>query len=287
MSSFSIAKVVTDRILEVLRSGDELPWIKPWRSAGIGAPYNPVSKTQYRGVNFVMLGLFNGLDSQFITAKQAFGLGGTLKKGAAQPVLYFNFVEKEDENKVTGTKEKRRYAMLKYFNVWNVNDVEGVSFGALAPREIVLNDLAEKLIQSSGVKLVNAEQFAYLESTHEVAVPDRNKFINDDFFYGLMFQQLIHSTRGALKRAFGKNEKGEAFEELVGQLGASMLCAHARIDSFKADHTAAYIQPWIKALEGDEKYIILAAQRAQKAVDYLLGITFDKDVSIESESLTI
>lgn len=286
MSSFSIAKVVTDKVLEALKSCNELPWIKPWRTSGIGVPFNPVSKTQYRGVNFVTLGLCNGMDSQFVTAKQAFGLGGTVKKGSAHPILYFNFIKKEVED-ATGTKVERKYALPKYFNVWNVNDVEGVDFDKPIPREIVINEFAEKLIKCAGVELIEGTDSSYLELTHQVTMPSRNKFINDDFYYGLMFHQLIHSTKGALKRNLGKNTEGEAFEELVAELGASMLCSHAGIDSFKTDHTAAYIQPWIKALEGDVKYIILAAQRAQKAVDYLLGKTFEEDAAVEAESLTV
>lgn len=269
-SSFSIAQVVNDKVLEALNSDRDLPWIKPWRSAGIGTPFNPVSKTEYRGINFLTLSLINGADSQFITAKQAFKLGGKPKKGMAQPVIYFNFVEKEETDAQTNLKPSR-YALMKYFNVWNVQDIEGVSFDTLEPREIVVNAVAEQLVSNAGITLTNGTEGKYTELSHQIQMPERNRFINDDFYYATLFHQLVHSTKSELKRVSGKNDQGNAFEELVAELGASMLCAHAGVDAFSTDHTAAYIQPWINALEGDKHYIIMAAQRAQKAVDFLLG----------------
>lgn len=280
-STFSIAKVVTDQVIEALRSGNELPWVKPWRTAGLGVPYNPVSKTTYRGINFITLGLKNGMDAQFVTAKQAMAKGGQLKKGAAQPVVYYSPIEKEVDDGA-GQKKKIRYFLMKYYNVWNISDIEGVEFPAVPQRDIVINDFAEELLKKSGVKLIEGIEARYSALTHELVMPSQMKAVSDDFYYAIMFHQLIHSTKDALKREVGQNAQGDAFEKLTAELGASMLCAHAGIDSFRTEHTAAYIQPWITALENDEKYIIFAAQRAQKAVDYLLDKTFANDSEEEN-----
>jgi len=276
-STFSIAKVVTDEVLAALRSGEELPWIQPWRTAGIGAPYNPITKKEYRGINFLTLKLRNiGTDSLFVTAKQAFAKGGTPKKGKAQSVVFFNFIEKE-ENDAAGTVNKVRFPLMKYFNVWNLNDIEGGDFNfKLPPREIVINELAEQMLKHSGATLTIGETNTYRELTNEIVLRDRQQFSNDDLYYGTMFHQLLHSTKQPLKRMVGNNAEGEALEYMVAELGASMLCAYAGIDGYRTEHTAGYIQRWITALENNEKFVVMAAQRAQKAVDHLLARSYEQ-----------
>jgi antirestriction protein ArdC len=57
-----------------------------------------------------------------------------------------------------------------------------------------------------------------------------------------------------------------------------MLCAIAGIDQAAIfDNSVAYIQSWISKLEQDDKLIIRAAAQAQKAVDKILGTTFQDE----------
>jgi antirestriction protein ArdC len=276
-STFSIAKVVTDEVLAALRSGNELPWIQPWRTAGIGAPYNPITKTEYRGINFLMLKLRNiGTDAMFMTAKQAFAKGGTPKKGKAQSVVFYNFIEKEESN-ASGGVSKVRFPVMKYYNVWNLKDIEGGNFDfKLPPRNIVINDLAEQMLSASEVTVTSGDFNAYREESNQIVLRNRQDFMNDDLYYGAMFHQLLHSTKKPLKRMVGNNAEGEALEYMVAELGASMLCAYAGIDGYRTEHTAGYIQRWIVALESNEKFVVMAAQRAQKAVDYLLARSYEQ-----------
>ncbi len=37
------------------------------------------------------------------------------------------------------------------------------------------------------------------------------------------------------------------------------------------DNSASYIQGWLKPLKNDKKFIVEAAAKAQKAVDYILN----------------
>jgi antirestriction protein ArdC len=60
-----------------------------------------------------------------------------------------------------------------------------------------------------------------------------------------------------------------AFEELVAELGSAMLCNNFNIEG-KLQHTE-YIASWLKALNDDEKAILKASAKAQKAFDYLIG----------------
>jgi antirestriction protein ArdC len=60
-------------------------------------------------------------------------------------------------------------------------------------------------------------------------------------------------------------------EELVAELGASMLCAVTGIAPATLENSAAYLNSWITRLKGDSKLILSAASAAQKAADYIRG----------------
>jgi antirestriction protein ArdC len=61
-------------------------------------------------------------------------------------------------------------------------------------------------------------------------------------------------------------------------LGAAFLCAIAGIANEHTDrNTTAYIQNWIEKLEEDNRLIVHAAANAQRAVDLILGSTFEEE----------
>jgi len=53
-------------------------------------------------------------------------------------------------------------------------------------------------------------------------------------------------------------------------MGAAFLCGHCGIDT-TIDNSAAYIKGWLSKLRNDTKVVIMAAGKAQKASDYILG----------------
>ncbi|MFD6508703.1 hypothetical protein [Bacillus sp. NPDC060175] len=42
------------------------------------------------------------------------------------------------------------------------------------------------------------------------------------------------------------------------------------------DNSAAYIQSWLRDLRDDKTVIVKAASQAQKAVDYILGVSYNE-----------
>ena len=61
-------------------------------------------------------------------------------------------------------------------------------------------------------------------------------------------------------------------------MGAAFLCAIAGIANEHTDrNTTAYIQNWIAKLEEDNRLIVHAAANAQRAVDLILGSTFEEE----------
>ena len=74
--------------------------------------------------------------------------------------------------------------------------------------------------------------------------------------------------------AFGSEEYSR--EELVAEIGAAMLCSNVGIDSDKAfKNSVAYLQSWLRQLKNDNKMIVWAAAKAEKAAKYILGIKDD------------
>jgi len=88
----------------------------------------------------------------------------------------------------------------------------------------------------------------------------------------------MHASR--LNRTFGDRFGDELYskEELVAEMGAAFLCAIAGIANEHIDrNTTAYIQSWISKLEEDSRLIVHAAANAQRAVDMILGSTFEEE----------
>lgn len=299
-----IATRITEAVLAQLKNG-ALPWQKPWSTVAADGPFNPISKTHYRGANWVWLMMMGGVDSQWVTFKQAIAAGGSIRKGAsAVPVVFWGSSEKEVVNKDTGESELKTYRFLRSYNVFNVHDVEGVAFTATErasdletfdPLQAAETIIDAQLEASSGSTLImvhGGSQAYYSPNRDEVWVPERSQFESEAAYYNVVFHELTHATlhpsrldrKEGRDNAFGSPEY--AFEELVAELGAAMLCAHVGIDSVRLEHSAGYIASWIEHLSSDPKYVVQASQKAQKAVDYLLKKAFPMVVgeSVHEES---
>jgi antirestriction protein ArdC len=73
-------------------------------------------------------------------------------------------------------------------------------------------------------------------------------------------------------------------EELVAEMGAAFLCAIAGIANEHTDrNTTAYLQSWIAKLEEENRLIVHAAANAQRAVDFIVGTTFEDEAESTEE----
>jgi antirestriction protein ArdC len=60
-------------------------------------------------------------------------------------------------------------------------------------------------------------------------------------------------------------------EELTAEIGSAALVNHAGLETSSSFHnSAAYVQNWLTALKNDKRFIVSAAGRAEKAVNYIL-----------------
>jgi antirestriction protein ArdC len=150
---------------------------------------------------------------------------------------------------------------------------------------------AEELVAeylADGPSLAHGGDRAYFQpATDHVQMPRFEDFSTAEGYFSTLYHELTHSTghdsrlkrEGIAKGTFGAfGDKVYSFEELVAELGASFLTAIAGIKQDTIlDNSAAYIAHWLQALKDDKNLIIRAASQAQKAVDHILGITFDKE----------
>ncbi len=271
--------IVTDRIIEHLEKG-VIPWRQPWTEAGL--PKNLITKRQYRGINIWLLATLHHSQNYFLTFKQVKELGGSVKQGEKScPVIYWNWVEKE--NKETGKKEQVPF--LRYYNVFNISQTEGIPKDKLPPVIESNNDpikSCEEIIAGMPKRpdIRHKEHQAFYNPKEDfVNMPESKTFIDSESYYATLFHELVHST-GHTERLNRKEIMGMksmysedyAIEELTAEMGASYLKSYSGIPIEKIDNNVAYIEHWLGRLKKDKRLIVYASARAQQAMDYILNI---------------
>lgn len=276
----SVYQIVTDRILALLDKG-VAPWHKPWSACGI--PHsNAISRKPYRGINAFLLSASGFGSPYWLTFKQAKEAGGNVIAGSkGLPVVFWNWVESKTERTADGKPKKIPF--LRYYTVFNAEQVEGIEFPAVkTDRGADFKPLEEA--ERIAAQMPNSPRLAwggdrafYRPSTDSVQMPPKESFESVAAYYSTLFHELTHATghESRLARkgvcevaAFGSATYSR--EELVAEMGAAFLCAFSGIDAH-VEQSAAYLKGWIDALKGDEKLVVTAAAQAQRASDFILG----------------
>ena len=279
VNSKNIAKVITDKVIEGLKNNPG-QWIKSWSSSS--RPRNLFTGHEYNGCNWMWLSMVRGGkdvgdSNKWITynqAKQMTGLDQPIKRGSVgQPIILFKpfKVSKVENNEV----KERMVPMMRVFTVFNRDVVEGL------PKEVIPEDSeenkleeVESVVRNHKIEVKNGYDGAcFIPSMDVIHMPKIVDFRSTEDYYATLLHEMTHWTghKSRLDRDMSTHFGGKsyAFEELVAELGSAMLCNKFNIEG-KLQHTE-YIASWLKALEEDEKAILKASAKAQKAFDYLLG----------------
>ncbi len=283
----TVYEIVTDKIMALLEAG-EIPWRRPWKSSGPAR--NLISKRPYQGINLFLLNCSTYSSPYWLTFKQAQERGGHIRKGEKSTLVIFwkwlnTVTQRSDEIMDTGQESRlTKIPMLRYYNVFNLDQVEGINqpaedtevsspFTPIERAELVFQSMPNRPdIQYGGDRACYSPQLDYIK------LPNQEAFRTAEEFYSTAFHELSHATghqsrlgrKGIMEPSyFGSHEYSQ--EELVAEFGASMLCAASRIEQVTLENSAAYIQSWLKVLRGDKKIAIIAAGQAQKASDFILG----------------
>ena len=277
--SQKVYEIVTQKILQSLEDG-VVPWHKPWKSLyNVRLPHNIVSKKGYRGINVFLLA-FAPYDSPYwLTFNQCKKLGGKVTKGEkSRLVVFWKIYDKEVE--VNGENELQKRYILRYYNVFNTeqcedldmskveNEVNQLDFNPIASCE----EIVENMKNCPTIK--TGSQASYNRASDVVTVPKKESFESEAEYYCTLFHEIAHSTQhiSRLDRDKTKEDNTYSMEELVAEMTSAMLCGVAGIENQIINNSAAYIKDWSKQFKDNDKMVVEAAQKAQKAADYILGV---------------
>lgn len=278
---FNIYQEITNRIISQLEQGN-IPWMKPWTGVKDGA-FNRITKKPYSLLNQMLL----QHDGEYATFKQWSELGGKIKKGEKSEIVVFWKMLKKEEINSHGEKITKTIPLLKYISVFHISQVEGVE--PLNKDELTVHEPIEEA-EKIKREYVERENFLIQERiTNEafysplrdfIQVPCKEQYVNLVEFYSTLFHEMVHST-GHMTRLnrFDENSKLAAFgsedyskEELIAEIGSATLMNIIGIETEKTfKNSTAYIQSWLKVLRDDNKFIVSASSKAEKAVRYILG----------------
>lgn len=297
---FDVHEQVTARILERLEQGTV-----PWQSSSIarvGMPRNFSTGKAYSGINVFLLGMAEFQSPYFLTFLQAKELGGCVRKGEKGfPVVKAGTWEPKEDSAShapergddEGESHQRRF--LRMYTVFNSCQIDGIEF----PEPPKCEEYTESQ-QAEAARLMVEEMpnppaiFEgrkatphYVPDEDTVEMPSRKTFRAEWRFYKTLFHELAHSTGHASRlnrrtlvenrgmfAAGTEGRKTYCEEELVAEMTAAFLAAHAGIVEDGFENSAAYLKGWMDVLQvKDHKtWLVRAASEAQKAVDYVLGV---------------
>lgn len=313
-----VVRDMAEAITKALKT-DGKPWMKPWDTSKCtsGLAHNVVSKKPYRGINQFILGLSGELEygtfrnwsevgrkyaiengewewatnSKGERYKKTTTYYGVQKGMEAHTVVFFKMIKVKDKD---DPDETVRIPILKWFKVFGryqtnipapkLEEVDPVEY---SKREQDMIDNIKQYIQDDGITFAHGGSRAYYSPSRDhIQMPDEAAF-NEEFGYcATLAHEAVHSTghKSRIDRKFGvdKWDDSYAFEELVAEMGASLLCKHFNILPGEAledglENQVSYMKSWLSRMESDPKYLIRAGTKAQAAMDYILKTTFEEE----------
>lgn len=284
--SKNIYQMITDRFIAEMEQGI-IPWEKGWHGVRSGA-YNRISKKPYSLLNQMLL----KKQGEYASFKQWHDLGGTIKKGSKSEIVVFWKIQPIEEIQEDGTKKVKQVPILRYFNVFHISQVNGVEpLGVTEFTELEPIAEAERIKEEYKsrenidiLEIVTNDAF-YSPIRDIIEVPCKEQYSDVAEFYSTLFHEIVHSTghKSRLDRLdtsinsrFGSETYSR--EELIAEIGAVAILNMLGIETPKTfRNSTAYLQNWLRVLKNDNRFIVSASSRAEKAVNYILNNTVVED----------
>ena len=284
--------MVADRILELLDSGQLPPWDRPWSMSRHGMPCNAISMRPYRGINVWLTQITQELagydDHRWLTIKQANQAGGAVMKGETSTrVILWKILKRENPNDPDKTISFPFAIMYKLFNVEQTT-------GCDLPPLPELPEPPDPIAQAEAIiaAMPNPPELQtyqhrnhsprYIPSLDTVQVPHAARYEQPELYYNTVYHELTHSTGHPSRlHRFESDRKADlheyGVEELVAGMGSAILADLAGISHATLIPDASYIKSWAETIKADRSIVINAAQRSQRAVDYITAQTVAYD----------
>jgi antirestriction protein ArdC len=282
---------LTDKIVTMMEESEKTGWTKPWFTSTL-RPYNPVTGTQYKGINVVSLMTSGFDDPRFFTFNnikehsEKTGIPMHIKKGAkGTPVfkaMHVMFKEKGQED--TPDEPAAPGATGGYWKqicagyVFNASQIEGIE--PLVVRENKVEPhaevelLTEALIARTNLQVKHSEvgRAFYSPAQHIVHMPNKELFKTSAGYYSTLLHEETHATGKSLGRDLSGGFGSESYrkEELVAELGSYFLASELGVpyDSSAHENIAEYLNGWLGMMKEDKHLIFWAAGKGSKATEF-------------------
>ena len=260
---------VVDSFILMMMAGNLPPWAHPWSD---GRPRNAYGAL-YRGINAFNLAWISELQEYhspiWLTRERARKLGHPVRKGERGTRLVGRWRGFDDPNP-------------EVFNRMQCEDIEDMDVKqAPLPSAQKVIDRYLRREKRLGLSLGHSrtKNRAYYNHVDDhIVMPTKNRFPVQARYYMTAFHEMAHST-GHYKRRdrrkdgvpynFGSHAYGT--EELVAEMTAALLAGETDV-TFKdpiQEQSASYLEGWLDAIGDDYSMLSIAADEAQKAVDYI------------------
>jgi antirestriction protein ArdC len=301
---------VNDKIIAMMEEAIDSKFQKKWLTCTT-PPFNPMTNTEYKGINFLALLSANFNDPRFMTFNNVKAMAeetGTemhIKKGAKGFTVFkaMQFFSRKDGDKVVSLSAEEaenyadvstRWGYVRAGTVFNGTQIEGLEPYIVQVNKVVdhseIELLKDALVARTGLKVTHSEvgQAYYSPVQHGIHMPNKDLFVSTEAYYTTLLHEESHATGPALKR----NQTGKfgtpdyAFEELVAEIGSFMLGSKLGIqyDPSTLTQHGAYLNDWISILKNDKFAIFKASSQASKSTDYNIGHHQEHKLELEMKN---
>ena len=273
---------IVEKLISKIENNETGLWSKSWISGG-GLPSNYSSKTTYSGFNILSLMFMieeeNWSSNQFLTFNQIRKIkGAKLKKGSlSTPVFFFKMLEKKEI--IDGVQEKKTIPLLKFFYVYNLDQVEGIEIGKENDENLEL----DTFVTNCNVEIKTRTEAFYSPSEDYIGMPKLELFKSTEAYASTILHELAHSTGHDTK--LGRDMTGSmkteayAYEECIAELSSMFLCNHLNIQG-EEKQAESYIKSWlIDNLRAKPKLLWKIASESQKIFNFLLESQIRQEVA--------
>lgn len=259
---------IIEAVIKQLENG-----IIPWKAA-----YNHIAKSHSTGQAYSLLNqLLLERPGEYWTFNQVQNANLRIRKGAKASRCVFWKILKVDKPE----EQSKNIPYLRAYNVFHESDIEGLVIHE--PDEIDAdydkadNIVATYLMMNPELELVEKTRItfppSYSPKYDRVCIHNISDFKSKSEYYSTLFHELVHSTghKNRLDRIVDLEDRTPddySKEELVAEIGASMLCSMCNIQT-TIEGEVSYCANWANRLKDNQKWLLWAGRRAEEAIEYM------------------
>lgn len=275
-------KEISEAIITQMKVTDG-NWMMPWHK-GLEPARNAKTGHLYSGSNFWKLWLECEVKSYnhnvWATLKQWAQLKAKVRKSEKGTMLFQPILRNRLSKKKDIIQESSYY--YKHYHVFNVGQVNNYNIDqpTLFEEKLSQHLLVDKIIKGTGVDIEFIGKEAYYDLwLDQIKVPPKNLFFDTDYcsaehaFYSTTIHEIIHWTGYSTRcnrpffSSFGSPVY--AFEELIAEFGAALICTDLKIQIKPRISHAKYLNNWLKVLNDDYRFLPEAISFAINSMEWL------------------